>query len=406
MSEFSVSVSELNEYVRGRLQMDPMLKMVSVKGEISDYKLQLGSGHAYFTLKDEKATISCTMWRSNVSLLKFVPKPGKKVTVKGQVTLYVPGGKYQLIADFMSEDGTGDLFARFEELKNRLAMEGLFDTAIKKPLPLKVKTIGVATSLSGAAIRDIIKVARARNPKVDIIIAPCSVQGKGSEFEIAASIDMLDRDGRSDVILVGRGGGSMEDLWAFNEEAVVRAIYRCKTPVISCVGHETDFSIADFAADVRASTPSNAAELAVADIKELDKQLNRLMLSLNSSMLNAQKQRRQRIEAAFNRPVFKSPHSVFIDDRSMDCEVLYKKAASAFVSGFEKRKTQLESLNRLLGTLNPNNVKSRGYAVVKRSGSVITGIEKIRIDDLVTVEVSDGEFDAKISDLRRYANEK
>ena len=224
MPELTVSVSELNEYVRDRLHGDPFLKHITVRGEIGDYRQQMGSGHAYFTIKDEKAVLSCTMWRSNVSLLRFVPRVGKKVTVHGQVTLYVPAGKYQLIADSMTEEGQGDLFRRFEELKNRLMAEGLFDAALKKPLPLKVKTIGVATSLSGAAIRDIIKVARARNPRIDIIVAPCAVQGKGAEFEIASTVDALDKDGRAEVILVGRGGGSMEDLWAFNEEPVARAV--------------------------------------------------------------------------------------------------------------------------------------------------------------------------------------
>ena len=405
MTETSLSVSELNEYVRGRLQMDPLLKFVTVRGEISDYKLQGGSGHAYFTLKDEKAVIACTMWRSNVSLLRFAPKPGKKVLVKGQVTLYVAGGKYQLIADSMKEEGTGDLFAQFEELKNRLMLEGLFDPAIKKPIPLLARTIGVATSLSGAAIRDIIKVARARNPKVDIILAPCAVQGKGAEYEIADAIERLDRDGRSDVILVGRGGGSMEDLWAFNEEVVARAIYRCKTPVISCVGHETDFSIADFAADVRASTPSNAAELAVANINELNKALRTLAGRLNTSMMYAQSQRKLRLDNILRSSVFSNPVEALIAKRREKLNSLNERAEAAIRLNCENADKRCDHLMRLLNSLNPDNIKKRGYAVVKRAGRVVCDIELVDTGDQVTVEMLNGAFEAEVGKHWRTANE-
>ena len=397
MTEASLSVSELNEYVRGRLQMDPLLKFVTVRGEISDYKLQAGSGHAYFTLKDDKAVISCTMWRSNVSLLRFIPNAGKKVLVKGQVTLYVPGGRYQLIADSMREEGKGDLFAQFEELKNRLMLEGLFDTANKKPIPLLSKTIGVATSSSGAAIHDIIKVARARNPRINIIIAPCSVQGKGAEYEIANAIDQLDRDGRADVILVGRGGGSLEDLWAFNEEVVARAIYRCTKPVISCVGHETDFSIADFVADVRASTPSNAAELAVANIGELDKHLKQLEHRLNMSMENAQKQRVQRLENILKSRVFSNPLETLIEQRRENLSDLIRRAEGAVRQNMENAIVRCEHLMRLLNSLNPGNIKKRGYAVVKRDGRVLSSIELIEMNDHLRIEMADGSFEADVS---------
>ena len=406
MNEFSLSVSELNEYVHDKLQMDPMLKLVTVRGEIGEYKQQSVSGHAYFTLKDDKAVIPCTMWRSNVSLLRFIPRPGKKVLVRGQVTLYVAGGKYQLVADSMKEEGVGDLFAQFEALKNRLLFEGLFDPQHKKPIPLFSKTIGIATSLSGAAIRDMIKVARARNPRIDIVIAPCAVQGKGAENEISAAIDLLDRDGRADVILVGRGGGSMEDLWAFNEEVVARAIYRCSKPVISCVGHETDFTIADFVADIRASTPSNAAELAVADVQELHRHLDQLMQRLSASMLNANKQRMLRLENAFNRRVFRDPMSVFITDRQTKLTDLHRHMDNSIQQRLQADRTRCDHLMRLLENMNPDNIKQRGYAIVRRKKDIVGNVDMLAKEDQVNVELADGMFAAKVQELWRNSDGK
>lgn len=401
MSELTVSVTELNEYVRGKLNMDPMLKRIQVRGEIGEYRVQAGSGHAYFTLKDEGAVISCTMWRANVSLLRFLPKTGTKVTAKGQVSLYVAGGKYQLMVDTMTQDGQGDLFRRFEELKMRLQLEGLFDQSAKKPIPLKVSTIGVATSLSGAAVRDIIKVAHARNPRVNIILAPCAVQGRGAEFEIARSIEALDRDGRAEVILVGRGGGSMEDLWAFNEEAVARAIYRCRTPVISCVGHETDFTIADFAADLRAATPSNAAELAVADVHELEAQLKSLRARLDQSVKSAQEKRRLRLQALMRCRAFSAPRETFILQRDQNLVNQKARLDGAIKKRLSDERIKTEGIIRVLRSLDPDNIKKRGYACVRLDGRIVSSVKDINTNDLVSVEMLGGEFDAGVKAVRR-----
>lgn len=401
MSELTVSVTELNEYVRGKLNMDPMLKRIQVRGEIGEYRVQAGSGHAYFTLKDEGAVISCTMWRANVSLLRFLPKTGTKVIAKGQVSLYVAGGKYQLMVDTMTQDGQGDLFRRFEELKMRLQLEGLFDQSAKKPIPLKVSTIGVATSLSGAAIRDIIKVAHARNPRVNIILAPCAVQGRGAEFEIARSVDALDRDGRAEVILVGRGGGSMEDLWAFNEEAVARAIYRCRTPVISCVGHETDFTIADFAADLRAATPSNAAELAVADVHELEAQLRSLRARLDQSVKSAQEKRRLRLQALMRSRAFSAPRETFILNREQNLANQKARLDGTVKKRLNDERIKTEGIMRVLRSLDPDNIKKRGYACVRLDGRIVSSIKDINTNDLVSVEMQGGEFDAGVKAIRR-----
>ena len=401
MSELTVSVTELNEYVRGKLNMDPMLKRIQVRGEIGEYRVQAGSGHAYFTLKDEGAVISCTMWRANVSLLRFLPKTGTKVTAKGQVSLYVAGGKYQLMVDSMTQDGQGDLFRRFEELKMRLQLEGLFDQSAKKPIPLKVSTIGVATSLSGAAVRDIIKVAHARNPRVNIILAPCAVQGRGAEFEIARSVEALDKDGRAEVILVGRGGGSMEDLWAFNEEAVARAIYRCRTPVISCVGHETDFTIADFAADLRAATPSNAAELAVADVHELEAQLRSLRTRLDQSVKSAQEKRRLRLQALMRCRAFSAPRETFILQRNETLANQKARLDGAIKKRLSDERIKTEGIMRVLRSLDPDNIKKRGYACVRLDGRIVSSIKDINTNDLVSVEMLGGEFDAGVKAVRR-----
>lgn len=401
MSELTVSVTELNEYVRGKLNMDPMLKRIQVRGEIGEYRVQAGSGHAYFTLKDEGAVISCTMWRANVSLLRFLPKTGTKVTAKGQVSLYVAGGKYQLMVDSMTQDGQGDLFRRFEELKMRLQLEGLFDQSAKKPIPLKVSTIGVATSLSGAAVRDIIKVAHARNPRVNIILAPCAVQGRGAEFEIARSVEALDKDGRAEVILVGRGGGSMEDLWAFNEEAVARAIYRCRTPVISCVGHETDFTIADFAADLRAATPSNAAELAVADVHELEAQLRSLRTRLDQSVKSAQEKRRLRLQALMRCRAFSAPRETFILQRNETLANQKARLDGAVKKRLSDERIKTEGIMRVLRSLDPDNIKKRGYACVRLDGRIVSSIKDINTNDLVSVEMLGGEFDAGVKAVRR-----
>ena len=261
-ADWTLSVSQLNEYVRRLLAGDPMLRSLRVQGEISGFK-RYTSGHLYFTLKDETASVSCVMFRTAAESLDFRPQDGQRVTISGSASLYPQRGQYQLYVERMQREGVGELYMRFEALKRKLAAEGLFDQAIKKEIPAYPRVIGVATSPTGAVLRDIVRVARRRDPNISILLAPTSVQGAGAAAEIVQAIELLNRQGEADVILCGRGGGSIEDLWPFNEEIVARAIRASKIPVISCVGHETDFTIADFAADLRAPTPSAAAELAV-----------------------------------------------------------------------------------------------------------------------------------------------
>ena len=396
MLETTLTVSQVNEYAKNRLSMDPLLRRVSVKGEIRQFKIQAGSGHAYFTIKDENSALDCTMWRSALAAVRFVPNVGTKVVVTGQVTVYAPTGKYQLVAESMKQEGTGDLFLRFEEMKNRLMLEGLFDTAAKKPIPRKVKTIGVATSISGAAVRDIIKVARARNPRIDICISPCAVQGRGAEDEIAEAVRRLDEDPRVEVILVGRGGGSAEDLWCFNEEKVARAIYACKTPVISCVGHETDTTIADFTADLRAATPSHAAELAVADVARLNQLLEGLQNRLTRRMLNAQSLRWLRLNAMIKSAAFEQPRKTLIVPRRERIDRLKNNLITCVKTKQTLLRTGLEGKMRLLESLNPDNIKKRGYACVVKNGHLVTSAAELAAGDEVRLELSGGHAEAKI----------
>lgn len=404
MTEEIYSVSDINNYVRGRMTEDPILRRVNIRGEITDFRPYAASGHLYYALKDAAGKIACVMYRSAAQTLKFRPENGVKVVATGQVTLYVPNGSYQLQVTSMRREGQGELYERFLQMKARLEMEGLFDQIHKKPIPFKVKTIGVATSLNGAALRDIVRVTHDRNPHVEIIVAPCAVQGAGAELEIARSVRMLDRTGRCDVILVGRGGGSLEDLWAFNEEAVARAVYECVTPVISCVGHETDFSICDFAADQRAATPTNAAEIAVTELKILTDNLDYLKSRLLTSITHGQKNRRALLERVIASPAFRDPSKWLIESRRAELmrikEALDKQPGAIMT----KRRDEVEKLARLLENLNPDNIKKRGYACVRRADTYIGSVSTLESGQTVTIELCDGAFDAPVNDIRRNEN--
>ncbi|MBQ3079127.1 MAG: exodeoxyribonuclease VII large subunit [Clostridia bacterium] len=400
MAEWTLSVSELNEYVRLKLAGDAMLRRVLVKGEISGFKRHV-SGHIYFTLKDASARVSCAMFRQQASRLDFRPEDGQQVVVTAAAGLYTVSGTYQLYVEEMKKEGAGNLFEAFEKLKRKLADEGLFDPSIKKPIPLMPRTIGVATSRVGAAFHDIVRVARARNPKIQILICPCAVQGAQAAGEIARSIDMLNRDGRSDVILVGRGGGSMEDLWAFNEEIVARAIHRSRIPVISCVGHEVDFTIADFTADVRAATPSNAAEIAVSDVREWERTLNGLALRLTGALASGNKQRRMRLEAVMRSPLMRYPERMIINDRRMKLEGLLQRLSSAVKWNTGRAEDALERLNTVLTALNPERVLMRGYAYVEKNGGIVSDALALTPGDDIKVRMNGYDVGAAVQNVSK-----
>lgn len=389
MPEWTLSVGELNEYVRKKLAGDPMLRSVRVKGEISGFKRHV-SGHLYFTLKDDASRVSCAMFRMQAMSLTFQPEDGQQVVVTASAGLYAASGTYQLYVESMEKDGKGNLFEKFEKLKRMLADEGLFDPSVKKPLPVMPKTVGVVTSLVGAAFRDIVRVSRMRDPLVNILIAPCAVQGAGAGEEIARAIALLNQDGRSEVILVGRGGGSMEDLWAFNEEIVARAIFASRIPVISCVGHEIDFTISDFVADCRAATPSNAAEIAVADVSEIKKTIDQLGIRLRGALRSDLVKKRMRLSNVGKSAYMKMPVRMLLGDKLNALESKKERLERALRLVTEKKRIKLAGLRAVLDAVSPENVLKRGYSVVYKGNTLYKSAEGLNQGDDITIRMQDG----------------
>ncbi|MDR2514708.1 MAG: exodeoxyribonuclease VII large subunit [Christensenellaceae bacterium] len=361
MLEITLSVGELNEYVRTLLEGDALLSSLRLRGEISNFKRH-SSGHLYFSLKDASSVIRCVCFRQNAQALRFSPRDGLGVVARGYVSLFPRDGAYQFYCEGMEPDGVGALYALFEETKARLAKKGYFDQTRKRPLPANPRCVGVVTSETGAVIRDIIRVARRRNPGIGILLAPCRVQGEGAEMEIAEGIRSLQDQG-VDLIICGRGGGSFEDLWCFNEEIVARAIFESKLPVISAIGHETDFSIADFVADIRASTPSQAAELAVPDLSSAMLRLDSLMARLNLSASRELALRGQRL-AGLRQRLSPAGLSASLALRGERLRGLNERLNFGILSLFERKAQALGGLNGKLPALNPDRVLERGYAIV------------------------------------------
>lgn len=399
----ALSVSELNEYVRRLLAGDVLLRSVEVTGEISGYKHHI-SGHRYFSLKDAGARVQCVMFRQNAMNLDFQPQDGMRVRVRASASLFPRDGSYQLYINSMIKSGVGDLYLKFEALKEKLSKEGLFDPAIKREIPMMPRCIGIATSRTGAAIQDMIRIARRRNPNIEIVVAPCAVQGVEATGEIVRAIELLNRDGRAEVILAGRGGGSIEDLWAFNEEAVARAIASSRIPVISCVGHETDFTIADFVADVRAATPSMAAELAVPVAAQLRKSLNQSMNRVAAGLRQGNLLRRSELRRIASSPLFRDPKAVLIGDRAELLSAHFERCEAAQLEKLKRLRTHMERLNTKLEALNPAGVLERGYACVSAGGRILSSVEDAVPGALVNIRFSDGSVQAKITNPEETVN--
>ena len=395
-ADWTLSVSQLNEYVRRLLAGDPMLRSLRVQGEISGFK-RYTSGHLYFTLKDEEACVSCVMFRSAAEALDFRPQDGQRVTIRGSASLYPQRGQYQLYVERMQREGVGELYMRFEALKRRLTAEGLFDQAIKKEIPAYPRVIGVATSRTGAVLRDIVRVARRRDPNISILLAPTSVQGAGAAGEIVHALEQLNRQGEADVILCGRGGGSIEDIWPFNEEIVARAIRASKIPVISCVGHETDFTIADFAADLRAPTPSAAAEMAVPEAAALRAAIDGLLESGAAAIerrLTLERAHLARLNAS---AALNMPSRLLIERRETALERLTGRMTRAAQAMPQTKRARLDGLMRALGAVNPNAVLERGYAVVRQNGQAVTDASALDVGDLIDVTLKGGTLGARVT---------
>lgn len=387
MEESTLTVGALNEYVRRSLASDPMLRSIRLRGEISNFK-QHFSGHWYFSLKDETARIACVMFRQSNLNVRFVPSDGMRVVLTGAVGLYTASGSYQFYAEGMQKDGTGALYERFLQLKEKLTQEGLFDPARKKPLPLLPNAVGIVTSRTGAVLHDVVTVARRRSPFVPLVLRASQVQGEAAADDLVNALHEIAAHPGIDVIIIGRGGGSMEDLWAFNEEKVVRAIAACPVPVISAVGHETDVTLSDFAADVRAATPSQAAELAVPDRAMLQEKLRRAALSLSTAGERSLLLWRNRVGELQKRLEKRTPN-LLTEALRRKIELYDIRMRTAVSRAVERKMDALHGMKTHLEALGPYATMRRGYALVMDGKKVVSSAKAA--PDSMTICFKDGE---------------
>ena len=395
MAQNVLSIAQLNEYIRGRMDADPLLTQVAVRGEISNYKLY-PSGHHYFTLKDESSALKCVMFKGNAMRLRFRPENGMKVIAMGKVSVFPRDGAYQLYCTAMAMDGIGDLYAAFEQLKKKLESQGLFDPAHKKPLPQYPGTIGIITSSAGAAVHDMLRILRKRYPLSQVKLLPVRVQGVEAPGEIAAAIRYANYWKLADLLIVGRGGGSIEDLWAFNDERVAYAIYESQIPVISAVGHEPDVTISDFVADLRAATPSNAAELAVPDQDALRQNLDSMTGAMVSALTRQIRSAQQHLNVLSGSPALKSPDG-YLQQREKGLELLKNRLISAQNQNITRKNQQYIAAVSKLDAMSPLKVLSRGYAMAQNhQGDVIRSVKQVELGERISINLSDGRISATV----------
>ncbi len=390
------SVSEVNRYIKELLAREPVLSGMQVRGEISNYK-QYPSGHCYFTLKDASSALKCVMFRSRAQYLRFKPENGMQVVAGGSLSVYERDGVYQLYVDSLMPEGTGDLAVAFEQLKKKLSAEGLFAEERKRPLPAFPQKIGVVTSSAGAVLRDIYRVSKRRWPAVQLVLYPVQVQGTEAAGQIARGIEFFSRTYPVDVIIAGRGGGSMEDLWAFNEEVVVRAIAAAQVPLISAVGHETDYTLADFAADVRAATPSQAAELAVPDRAEVRRQVLALKAQLTRQMQKEIADRRWRLENLLASRALRNPQQLLSEKRQR-LDYLLENLQAQLSLGLQGKKHRLDILLNRLAAINPTAVLRRGFALAVKGDKIVSSVHDVALDDELMLTLADGTLKVRTLD--------
>ncbi len=391
--------TQLNQYIKGRMDTDPILSKMLVRGELSNYKMY-PSGHHYFSLKDSEGTVRCVMFRGNAAALRFRPENGMQVIAAGRVSVFPRDGQYQLYCDRLTPEGAGELAVAFEQLKKKLAAEGLFDPARKKPLPRFPQKIALVTSVAGAAVRDMIRILGVRYPLAEVILVPVLVQGEGAAQDIAAALDLVNENRLSDIIITGRGGGSMEDLWAFNEECVARAISRSQIPVISAVGHEPDVTIADFVADVRASTPSNAAELAVPDQNDLYTRLGSVREYLRKTAAGMLGAHRQRLTFLAQNPALQNPERYFEGKRLL-LDYQSQALTHALEQYVNQRRERLGRLAASLEAMSPLKVLGRGYTIAQTTqGQVVASVRQLVPGDLVHLKWSDGAASCRVEEIK------
>ena len=392
-----LTITQLNNLIKAAFDNVPALQNVCVRGEISNYKLY-PSGHHYFTLKDAESSLKCVLFKGNALSMRFRPENGMSVLAAGRISVYPRDGVYQLYCTRLIPDGAGELQAAFEQLKNRLWKEGLFDEARKKPLPAFPQRIGVVTSPVGAAVRDVLRILGRRWPLCKVILLPVRVQGEEAAGEIARAIAYANREGLCDLLIVGRGGGSVEDLWAFNEEIVARAICASEIPVISAVGHEPDVTISDFAADLRAATPSNAAELAVPEQSELRDRIAALQKALAAALQRKAQLDRSRLDALTASPVLKDPRRM-LQDRRQTLDLSLAELNAAYTAIVHERRTALTGLAASLDAMSPLKVLSRGYAMVRdQDGTLVADAAALHTGQRIRVTFRDADRTAIVTD--------
>lgn len=399
-----LTVTELNQYIKDLIDVNPPLSDIFIKGEISNFKAHT-SGHFYFTLKDADSALKSVMFRSSAQKMEFMPENGMKVIAHGRISAFVRDGAYQLYADSMEPDGVGALYIAFEQLKRKLESEGLFAPERKKPLPKIPSVVGIVTSPTGAAVRDIINICRRRFPYAKLVLYPALVQGPDAPASVAQGIAYFNETRSADVLIVGRGGGSVEDLWAFNTELVARAAAASEIPLISAVGHETDFTICDFVADSRAPTPSAAAELAVPDTAELKQKFLNIISRERAVLQRTLEGYRQRLLRSSTSRVLRSPMNT-IEDRRMAVLALVQRMDPAIQRELEKKRSALASASGTLSALNPMAVLTRGFcAAFSSNGEIVKSVERIKPGDAVVIQMADGAADAVVQSVRPNEND-
>lgn len=389
-----ITVTDLNKYIKTKIDNDEYLNNVLVKGEISNFKHHY-TGHMYFTLKDENSLIKCIMFKTYTANLKFVPKDGMKVMILGTVSVFERDGVYQIYCKAMQEDGIGSLYTAYEELKNKLEKQGLFDSKYKKGIPKMPKCIGVLTSNTGSVIRDIINVSTRRNPKCYIKLFPVPVQGKGAAEKIAEAIKYMNEYKMADVLILARGGGSLEDLWPFNEEVVANEIFNSEIPIISAVGHETDFTISDFVADLRAPTPSAAAELAVPNISDIILELEKYNNRYKNSLKKKIELMRLRYEKCMASRVFKEPIQK-INEKYIVVDMKIKQLQNSMNNKLKDSKTKMVELITRLDTLSPLKTLARGYCMGELNGKIVNSSKVLHTNDEIVLKFHDGNTNVKV----------
>ncbi len=420
MNDKYLTVSAITRYLKAKFDVDENLQTVFLKGEISNFKAHT-TGHFYFSLKDETSKINAIMFRSNASKVLFKPADGMKVLVTGRISVYEAMGSYQIYVDEMIEDGVGNLYVAFEQLKKKLQDEGLFDKEHKRPIPKIPKRVGIVTASTGAAIRDIMTTIKRRFPICETILFPTLVQGENAKDDIARNIERA-QDYDLDILIVGRGGGSIEDLWPFNEEIVARAIYNSKVPVISAVGHEVDFTIADFVADLRAPTPTAAAELAVPNMSDLKKHIDQLSIRLNEAIYKKVNYLKLYLDSVKNSFVIKNPMVMF-ENKKQSLDLINDKLNNLMLGKVDKLKNELEKLKKSyvltnpkllykdkvifikniidkLNLLNPLNILARGYSITYLNDKNLKSVKEVNKEDLLKIKLSDGLVNARVTDIK------